>query len=129
VTFSTWLDLPGVITPADISNGLIEICKPPHHDIMHRDEQIFRDNKYVLLQLASSQVSCSRKRITVLRHHSLVPFLDIPFYMCVCVCVCVCVCQCVLVYVCAFVGVCICACKCICICIFCALVYIYPIYI
>jgi hypothetical protein len=32
VIFSTWLDLPGVITPADIAHGFIEIRKPPHHD-------------------------------------------------------------------------------------------------
>jgi hypothetical protein len=30
-TFSTWLDLPGVITPADIAHGFIETRKPPHH--------------------------------------------------------------------------------------------------
>jgi hypothetical protein len=28
---STWLDLPGVITPADIAHGFIETCKPRHH--------------------------------------------------------------------------------------------------
>jgi hypothetical protein len=32
VTFSAWLDLPGVITPADIAHGFIERRKPPHHD-------------------------------------------------------------------------------------------------
>jgi hypothetical protein len=30
VIYSTWLDLPGVITPADIAHGFIESRKPPH---------------------------------------------------------------------------------------------------
>jgi hypothetical protein len=49
--------------------------------IMQRDERTFRDNKNALRQLASRQVSWSRKRITLLRHHSLVPFLVRPFYI------------------------------------------------
>jgi hypothetical protein len=32
VIFSTWLDLPGVITPVDIAHDFIESHTPPHHD-------------------------------------------------------------------------------------------------
>jgi hypothetical protein len=31
VSFSAWLDLLGVITPADKAHGFIEARKPPHH--------------------------------------------------------------------------------------------------
>jgi hypothetical protein len=49
--------------------------------IMQRDERTFRDNRNVLRQLSSRQVSWSRKRITLLRQHTLVPFLVRPFYI------------------------------------------------
>jgi hypothetical protein len=32
VTFSAWLDLPGVKTPADLAHGFMETRKPPHHN-------------------------------------------------------------------------------------------------
>jgi hypothetical protein len=73
----THLDTETVLAISILSRMIVHRQIP----IMHRDDQIFRDNKYVLQQLASSRVSRSRKRITLLRHHSLVPFLVRPFYI------------------------------------------------
>jgi hypothetical protein len=33
------VDLPGVITPADIAHGVIEIRKPPYHDKVQSREE------------------------------------------------------------------------------------------
>jgi hypothetical protein len=38
VTFSTWLDLPGIITPADIAHGFTKTRKPPHHKVQSKEE-------------------------------------------------------------------------------------------
>jgi hypothetical protein len=73
----THLDTETVLAISILSGMIVHRQIPS----MHRDVQIFRDNKYVLQQLSSSRVSVSRKRITLLRHHSLVPFLVRPFYI------------------------------------------------
>jgi hypothetical protein len=44
-TFSTWLDLPGVKTLADIAHCFIEPRKPPHHDnVQSRGSKTVRIN-------------------------------------------------------------------------------------
>ena len=49
--------------------------------ILRRDREKFRDKRNALRQLASMLVSVRRKRATLLRHDSLVPFLLRPFYI------------------------------------------------
>jgi hypothetical protein len=46
LTVSVWLNLPGVITPADIAHGFMETRKAPHHDtVQSRGSMI--DKKYL----------------------------------------------------------------------------------
>jgi hypothetical protein len=42
--FSTWLNLLGVITPADIAHSFIETHKPPHHDKVQSRKRIKLDS-------------------------------------------------------------------------------------
>jgi hypothetical protein len=56
VTFSTWLDLPGVITPADIAHSLIETHKPPHRRAVMEIRKYQKSTNLLIQKLPFSKV-------------------------------------------------------------------------